>query len=161
MKVIEGLWKTFERLSMDGRVGAVIITGIGKVFIAGVDIAMFESFINDRQQGREAVKKSQDCFTCIENFPRIVIAAVNGLGRGGCELATACDVRIAAENAQFGVPEVRLGVIPGAGGTQRLSRLLGKRMAKMMVLGGEAIGALEAFRIGLVEKGRARRRVDW
>jgi len=153
MEVIDKLWETFESLNINKNVGVVIITGKGRAFVAGADITMFERIITDKNQGRVTVKRFQDCFTHIENFPGIVIAAVNGLALGGgCELAIACDFRIAADNAQFGLPEVRLGILPGAGGTQRLTRLLGRGMAKMMVLGGEPVAASEALRIGLVEK---------
>jgi enoyl-CoA hydratase len=114
---------------------------------------MFEEFRGNRTKAFESVRKMQDCFTRIENFDMVVIAAINGLALGGgCELAVACDIRVAAQNAIIGTPEVKLGIIPGAGGTQRLARLLGKGWAKMIVLGGEPVSASEALSIGLVEK---------
>jgi enoyl-CoA hydratase len=152
--VIKELSDIFKELEGDKNVGAVVITGGGeKAFVAGADIRMFNDLLGKREKIFIGAKAMQECFTKIENFDKLVIAAINGLALGGgCELAVACDIRIAAENAVLGVPEVKLGIIPGAGGTQRLTRLLGKGKAKMMVLGGGFFSARDAFDMGLVEK---------
>jgi Enoyl-CoA hydratase/carnithine racemase len=154
LEVIDELSEVFEELDANKNAGVVVIAGGGKkAFVAGADITMFEEFRSDRTKAFESVKKMQDCFTRIENFDMVVIAAINGLALGGgCELAVACDIRVAAQNAIIGTPEVKLGIIPGAGGTQRLARLLGKGWAKMIVLGGEPVSAGEALSIGLVER---------
>jgi enoyl-CoA hydratase len=152
--VVGELSDVFKELEPKKDVGAVVITGGGqKAFMAGADIRMFKDLIGKREKIFEVVMQMQDCFTSIENFDKVVIAAINGLALGGgCELAVACDIRIAAENAVIGVPEVKLGIIPGAGGTQRLARLLGKGRAKMMILGGGFFSAQDALGMGLVEK---------
>ncbi|AAB90798.1 enoyl-CoA hydratase/isomerase family protein [Archaeoglobus fulgidus] len=129
----------------------LIITGSGKAFAAGADIN--ELLQRDAIKAFEATKLGTDLFSRIEELEIPVIAAVNGytLG-GGCELAMACDIRIASEKAKFGQPEINLAIIPGAGGTQRLPRLVGLGMAKKLVLTGEIIDAQTALRIGLVEE---------
>ena len=154
LEVVDELSEVFDELGANKDAGAVVIAGGGKkAFVAGADITMFEEFMGNRAKALESVRKMQDCFTRIENFDMVVIAAINGLALGGgCELAVACDIRVAAENAMIGTPEVKLGIIPGAGGTQRLTRLLGKGWAKMIVLGGDPVSASEALSIGLVEK---------
>jgi enoyl-CoA hydratase len=141
-----------EKLAGDESVGAVVITGSGdKSFVAGADITELKAA--DRDRGLDISQNGQAAFNKIEKMPKPVVAAVNGYALGGgCELAMACDMRIASEKARFGQPEVTLGLIPGYGGTQRLSRLVGKGMAKRLVLTGEIIDAQEALRIGLVEK---------
>jgi enoyl-CoA hydratase len=140
------------RLKTDSEVDVVIITGTGdKAFIAGTDIGELTRL--DGEKGREFSEKGQEVFDLIENLGKPVIAAVNGYALGGgCELALACHLRIASENARFGQPEVNLGIIPGYGGTQRLARLVGKGVAMEMILTGNQIDAQEAFRIGLVNK---------
>lgn len=138
-----------DRLRDDDEVRVVIITGAGdKAFIAGADIAEFA--------GRTAVTQrdvmlGRSLFTAIDAFPKPVIAMVNGycLG-GGCELALACDMRIASETASFGQPEINLGIIPGGGGTQRLTRLIGEGKAMELILTGDIIDAQTAFTLGLV-----------
>ncbi|MEE8350354.1 MAG: enoyl-CoA hydratase-related protein, partial [Acidobacteriota bacterium] len=133
-------------------VRAVIVTGAGdKAFIAGVDIKELEPL--DPLGARMMSRRGHRIMERIERFPKPVIAAINGfcLG-GGCELALACHLRLASENAQIGLPEVKLGLIPGYGGTQRLPRLVGKGRAMEMILSGESIGAQEALRIGLVNQ---------
>ncbi|HYY41316.1 MAG TPA: enoyl-CoA hydratase-related protein [Pyrinomonadaceae bacterium] len=138
-----------EELRADENVRVVIITGAGdKAFIAGADIAEFA--------GRTAVTQrdvmtGRSLFTAIDTFPKPVIAMVNGycLG-GGCELAMACDLRIASERASFGQPEINLGIIPGGGGTQRLTHLVGEGKAMELILTGEIINAQAAHAIGLV-----------
>jgi enoyl-CoA hydratase len=132
-------------------VRVLIITGDGKAFVAGADIAEMVSMTQD--QAREFSKRGQKTFRSLELLDRPVIAAVNGFALGGgCELALACDIRIASAKAQFGQPEVDLGVIPGYAGTQRLPRLIGLGNALHLLLTGEMIGAEEAQRLGLVQK---------
>lgn len=142
----------FERARDDVTVRGVILTGAGpKAFIAGEDISELA-----RVSAVEAEKSSrsgQAVLDLIENLGKPVIAAVNGFALGGgCETAMACTIRIASESAKFGQPEVKLGVPPGAGGTQRLPRLVGKGRALQLILTGEIIGAQEAYRIGLVNE---------
>ena len=131
-------------------VGAVIITGQGeKAFVAGADISEINTL--DAQSGREFAQFGQGLFRCIETFPKPVIAAVNGFALGGgCELAMACHMRVASENAKFGQPEVNLGIIPGYGGTQRLPRLVGKGVALELLVTGDMITAARAYDLGLV-----------
>lgn len=138
-----------EELRTDDSVRVVIITGAGdKAFIAGADIAEFKerTAITQRE-----VMLERGLFNAFDTFPKPVIAMVNGycLG-GGCEVALACDIRIASESASFGQPEINLGIIPGGGGTQRLTRLVGEGKAMEMILTGEIINAQEAFRLGMV-----------
>lgn len=142
----------FELLSKDKTIQAIIITGSGdKAFVAGADITEMQQM--SAVEGREWGKLAQSVFNKIENFPRPVLAAVNGYALGGgCELAMACDIRIASEKARFGQPEVSLGITPGFGGTQRLPRLIGKGRAKELLFTGDMIDAEEAYRIGLVNK---------
>src|SRR6266516_4392403 len=138
-----------EELRGDDSVGVVVITGAGdKAFIAGADIAEFAGRTAMMQRN---VMVSRSLFNAIDSFPKPVIAIINGycLG-GGCELALACDIRIASENASFGQPEINLGIIPGGGGTQRLARLVGEGEAMEMILTGEIIDAKTAHAIGLV-----------
>src|SRR5215208_5803141 len=137
-----------EQLRNDSSVGVVVFTGAGdKAFIAGADIGEFAGRTSITQRD---VMMGRSLFTAIDNFPKPVSAMINGycLG-GGCELALACDIRIASENASFGQPEINLGIIPGGGGTQRLTRLVGEGKAMEMILTGEIINAQEAFRLGL------------
>jgi enoyl-CoA hydratase len=133
-------------------VQAVILTGAGdRAFVAGADIAQMNGL--DTLSGRKMALLGQQVFSEIENLDKPVIAAVNGFALGGgCELAMACDIRIASENAKFGQPEVNLGIIPGFGGTQRLPRLIGKGRAKYYIYTGELMSAHEAFITGLVNK---------
>ncbi len=138
-----------DELRDDDSIRVVIFTGAGdKAFIAGADIAEFAGRTALQQR---AIMLERGLFNAIDTFPKPVIAMVNGycLG-GGCELALACDIRIASENASFGQPEINLGIIPGGGGTQRLPRLVGEGKAMEMILTGEIINAQEAFRCGLV-----------
>ncbi len=149
---INEIGKCMDELARDESVGALVITGSGdKSFVAGADIT--ELRLADKDRGLEISRSGQAAFDKIEKMAKPVVAAVNGYALGGgCELAMACDIRIASEKARFGQPEVTLGLIPGYGGTQRLSRLVGKGMAKKLLLTGEIIDAQEALRIGLVEK---------
>ena len=135
-------------LAADAAVGALIVTGAGdKAFVSGADISDLRE--RTRDDGLAGINSS--FFAAVERFPRPTIAAVNGdaLG-GGCELALACDLRIAAETAKFGQPELGLGIIPGAGATQRLPRVVGLGRAKHLILTGETIDAAQALAIGLV-----------
>src|ERR1700687_4208209 len=138
-----------DQLRGDDSVGVVVITGAGdKSFIAGADIAEFagRSALTQR-----AVMMGRSLFSAIDTFPKPIIAMINGycLG-GGCEVALACDIRVASETASFGQPEINLGIIPGGGGTQRLPRLVGEGKAMEMILTGEIIDAKSAYSIGLV-----------
>lgn len=138
-----------EHLQNDDDVRVVVITGAGdKAFIAGADIAEFAGRTALMQR---TVMLGRSLFTAIDVFPKPVIAMINGycLG-GGCELALACDLRIASETASFGQPEINLGIIPGGGGTQRLTRLIGEGKAMELILTGEIIDARTAFDLGLV-----------
>jgi enoyl-CoA hydratase len=146
------LKELFLELQADAQVDAVILTGSGqKAFVAGTDIKELGEL--DEQKGRLFSEGGQAVFNLIENLGKPVIAAVNGYALGGgAELAMACHIRIASENAKVGQPEVNLGIIPGYGGTQRLARLVGKGKALEMILTGEPVDAQEALRIGLVNK---------
>jgi enoyl-CoA hydratase len=138
-----------DELRADDSVRVVILTGAGdKAFIAGADIAEFTE--RTAIQQRE-VMLDRSLFNAIDGFPKPIIAMVNGycLG-GGCEVALACDLRIASDKASFGQPEINLGIIPGGGGTQRLTRLVGEGKAMEMILSGEIINAENALTIGLV-----------
>ncbi len=128
----------------------IIITGAGeKAFVAGADIKEFLGL--DAGKGQEMAKFGQDVFFAIERFSKPVVAAVNGFALGGgCELAMACHLRVASENARFGQPEVKLGIIPGYGGTQRLVQYIGKSKAMELLMTGDMIDAQEAYRLGLV-----------
>jgi enoyl-CoA hydratase len=132
--------------------GVIVVTGSGeKAFVAGADIAEMSSL--DPREAEAFSHELSDSFAVLERSPKPVIAAVNGFALGGgCELALACHLRIAADTARFGQPEVGLGLIPGAGGTQRLPRLVGQGRALDLILTGDAIDAAEALRIGLVER---------
>jgi enoyl-CoA hydratase len=150
-EVLSELLEIFGEIAADDSVKAVILTGEGRAFVAGADIAAMKEM--PLIEARAFMIKGQAVTQKIETIEKPVIAAVNGFALGGgCELAMACDVRFASEKAKFGQPEVGLGIIPGFGGTQRLPRLVGKGMAKMLIFGAETIGAEEAKSIGLVEK---------
>jgi enoyl-CoA hydratase len=129
--------------------GAVVITGGERIFAAGADISEF----GDAEQGRHITAGFHAALNTLAKIPRLVIAAVSGYALGGgCELAMACDYRIAGERAVFGQPEVLLGLIPGGGGTQRLPRLIGVSKAKEMMITGRQVKAEEALRIGLADE---------
>lgn len=149
--VLTELDAVFEEIKGDDDVRVVILTGEGKAFVAGADIVAMSKL--DPVKGRDFFIKGQAVMDKIETLEKPVIAAINGYALGGgCELAMACDIRFASEKAVMGQPEVKLGIIPGFGGTQRLPRLVGKGMAKYLIMGAENIKADEALRIGLVEK---------
>ena len=151
-RVMTELGACFVEINKDDGVRAVILTGAGeKAFVAGADIN--ELAVQTPVQGKETSLAGQRVLDAIENLGKPVIAAVNGYALGGgCELAMACTLRIASENARFGQPEVKLGIIPGYAGTQRLPRLVGKGLAHQMILTGDPITAAEAYRIGLVNQ---------
>nr|WP_312577994.1 enoyl-CoA hydratase-related protein [Sedimentibacter sp.] len=130
----------------------LILTGSGaKSFVAGADIS--EMVNASAKEGRDMALLASEAFAKLENMPQVTIAAVNGFALGGgCEISMACDIRIAAENAKFGQPEVNLGILPGFGGTQRLARLVGKGRAKELIFTADFISAEEAYRIGLANK---------
>jgi enoyl-CoA hydratase len=148
---IEELGEAFAEVRRRDDIGGVIITGAGRAFVAGADIA--ELAEQGPVTGKARARRGQDVLRSIESCPKPVIAAVNGFALGGgCELAMACHVRIASENAQFGQPEVKLGICPGYGGTQRLPRIVGQGRALQLLLTGDRIDAQEALRIGLVNR---------
>jgi enoyl-CoA hydratase len=150
--VMEALDRALDDARGAAEVGAVVITGAGeKAFIAGADIGELAKLTP--LEGREHALKGQAVLAKLETLGKPVIAAVNGYALGGgCELALACTIRIASENAKFGQPEVKLGILPGYGGSQRLPRLVGKGRAMQLCLTAEQIDAAEAHRIGLVNK---------
>jgi len=148
--MVEALHRELDRLERDRELGCLVITGAGeKAFVAGADVAE----LRERRAAQAFDRVNQRLFRRVAELPMPTIAAVRGhaLG-GGCELALACDLRIASPGAKFGQPEVGLGIIPGAGGTHRLARLVGLGRARDLIFTGEIIDAAEAHRIGLVEK---------
>ncbi|MBO9618955.1 MAG: enoyl-CoA hydratase/isomerase family protein [Niabella sp.] len=148
--VLSELEQVIDDFIVNNALKSAIITGSGeKAFIAGADIAEFTTL--DARSGQALSEKGQRLFSKIENSGKPIIAAVNGFALGGgCELALACHFRVASENAKFGQPEVNLGLLPGYGGTQRLTRLIGKGRALELLLTGNMIDAVTAFQYGLV-----------
>ncbi|GAB6138934.1 enoyl-CoA hydratase-related protein [Halanaerobaculum tunisiense] len=147
--VLKELSATMDELKEDDEVKAIVITGEGRAFVAGADIAAMKPM--NCIESKEYSKLAQEIFADIEDCAKPVIAAINGFALGGgCELAMACDIRIASEDAQFGQPEITLGIIPGFCGTQRLPKLVGEAQAKEMIFTGEHISANKALEIGLV-----------
>lgn len=150
-EVLDELIAAFDKLDKDPEVQIAILTGEGRAFVAGADISQMVNLTGI--EGQDMMKQGAKVMNFIENISKPVIGAINGFALGGgCELAMACDIRVASEKAQFGQPEVNLGIIPGFGGTQRLPRLVGKGMGKYMIMTADYIKADEALRIGLVEK---------
>jgi len=151
-EVLNELADVFKEIQIDEHIQAIIITGAGdKAFVAGADIKELREL--DNRSGRMTSQKGQQIFQLIEDTRRPVIAAVNGYALGGgAELAMACHLRIAGENAVFGLPEVGLGLIPGYGGTQRLSRLVGRARALEIILTGKQVKAEEAHQLGIVNR---------
>ena len=149
-EVMNDLNNVMDEVYKNAEIKSVIITGAGeKAFVAGADISEFSRL--SQQEGMALAKRGQDIFFKIENSPKPIIAAVNGFALGGgCELAMACHMRIASGNAKFGQPEVNLGLIPGYGGTQRLTMLIGKGKAMEFLLTGNMIDATNALQSGLV-----------
>jgi len=152
MATMEELRAAFTDIKNDAGLRVAFLTGAGeKAFIAGADIG--ELAKHDAVSGKEYTHRGQSVLDLIENLGKPVIACINGFALGGgCEIAMACTMRLASENAKLGQPEVKLGIIPGYGGTQRLPRLVGKGIAMQLVLAGEMITAQEAHRIGLVNE---------
>tara|TARA_B100002003_G_scaffold38835_1_gene34348 strand:+ start:1513 stop:2283 length:771 start_codon:yes stop_codon:yes gene_type:complete len=150
--VLREMDQSVKNFIADENVGVIILTGAGeKAFIAGADIKVMQQL--DRKGALDFGKLGQEITMTIEDSPKPVIAAVNGYALGGgCEISLACHIRFASENAKFGQPEVKLGLIPGWGGTQRLPRIVGKGIATELIIGGHMIDAQEAYRIGLVNK---------
>lgn len=148
--VMAELGEVVEEIYSNDTVKAALITGAGpKAFVAGADISEFQGLT--REQGEALAKKGQDIFARIENSPKPIVAAVNGFALGGgCELAMACHFRLAGPNARFGQPEVNLGLIPGYGGTQRLTQLVGKGKALELMLTGRIMDHAEALECGLI-----------
>ena len=146
------LAQAIAELEINPQVKVVIITGAGeKAFVAGGDISVMQPL--GPLEAREVALQAQKLFNSIEYSPKVMIAAINGYALGGgCELAMACDIRIAAKNAKLGQPEINLGIIPGWAGTQRLPRLIGKGKAKQLMFTGDIVSATEAERIGLVDQ---------
>jgi enoyl-CoA hydratase len=139
------------RIEREPTIRAAIVTGAGRAFAAGADIEEIARL--DRDAGQAFARRGQAVFSHLENLEKPVVAAVNGFALGGgCELALACHVRIASSKAKFGQPEVKLGILPGFGGTQRLPRLVGRGKATELVLHGGHVSAEEALRIGLVNE---------
>jgi enoyl-CoA hydratase len=150
-RVLARLDQIFSALENEGEVSVVIITGAGqKAFVAGADVREIREAGDKRT---ELVRRGQEILSKIRKSSKVVIAAVNGFALGGgCELALACDLRIASEDAKFGFPEVKLGLMAGYGGTQLLPRLTGAGRAKAMIFSGEMITGHDAYQFGLVEK---------
>jgi enoyl-CoA hydratase len=149
--IFAALRESLEQLSADDDLRALILTGVGDAFSAGTDIAEIADF--DPQRGAEVSKRGQELCNQVESFPVPVIAAVNGIAAGGgCELMLGCHLRVAASNARFSLPEIKLGVMPPYGGTQRLGRDIGVGRAREMMLTGKWVTAEEALAIGLVNR---------
>jgi enoyl-CoA hydratase len=148
LETVQECRRALEELAADGDVGVMIVTGAGEsAFVSGADINDVRA--RDGADGLAAINSS--LFAEVERFPRPTIAAINGYALGGgCELALACDIRVASDTARFGQPELGLGIIPGAGATQRLPRVVGMGWAKHLVLTGDVIDAKQALEIGLV-----------
>lgn len=150
-EVLSELDQAFYEIGNDPQTNVVILTGEGRAFVAGADISQMSTM--NAAQGKEFGVQGSKVFRKIELLPKPVIAAINGFALGGgCELALACDIRIASAKAKIGQPEVGLGITPGFSGTQRLPRIVGEGRAKELIYTAKAITADEAFRIGLVNK---------
>ncbi len=150
-ETLDELHLIFDYAAAEKEVYGVIITGEGKAFVAGADIVQMKPYKSE--DGRDYAGYAQSTFNKIEALSKPVIAAVNGYALGGgCELSLSCDIRIVSEKAQFGQPEVTLGIIPCFGGTQRLPRLIGAGLAKQMIYTGKFISAQEALQFGLANK---------
>lgn len=151
MELLHELDAVLDDLEKNDEVYVIVLTGEGKAFVAGADIEEMKDM--NLEEAREFAELGSRVFKKLETIAKPVIAAVNGYALGGgCELAMACDIIIAGEQAKFGQPETGLGITPGFGGTQRLPRIVGTKIAKELIFTGEIIGAEEAQRIGLVNK---------
>jgi len=151
-QTVEELGYTIHQLENNPEAKVIVLSGCGdKAFAAGGDVALMRTL--GPEQARAVAIKVADLFRIIEASPRVVIAAINGYALGGgCELALACDLRIAADHAELGQPEINLGIFPGWGGTQRLPRLIGISKAKLLMFTGERVKAAQAQELGLVDK---------
>lgn len=150
-KTLMEIYEVFEEINDNEDIDVVVLTGEGKAFVAGADIAEMKDL--NSQAAKEFSKLGLKALKEIENCKKVVIAAINGYALGGgCEIALACDIRIASNRAVFGQPEVSLGITPGFGGTQRLPRIIGMAKAKELIFTGRNIKADEAERLGLVNK---------
>lgn len=148
-RVLHELFDLFESIAKQAAIRAIVITGEGRAYVAGADIAEMKDFL--REEAYAYAMYGQKVFSLIESMPQPVIAAINGYALGGgCELALACDIRIASSKAKFGQPEVGLGITPGFGGTQRLVQAVGLGIAMQMICTGKPIDAQEALRTGLI-----------
>ena len=148
-QVLSDLDAVLDRVEAEDEIYVVILTGAGRSFVAGADIGEMKGFTSS--DGKKFGVRGGNVFLKLENLSKPVIAAVNGFALGGgCELAMACDIRLASEKAKFGQPEVGLGITPGFGGTQRLPRIVGVSKAMELILTAQVIGAVEAKEIGLV-----------
>jgi enoyl-CoA hydratase/carnithine racemase len=153
-QVMTELGDAFDEVTADDEVKVIIITGAGQLFVAGADISEIAELKDEPEEAMALIRRGQQTFLKISRSEKPVIAALNGrfaLG-GGLELAMACHIRIAEDGLRLGQPEINLGIIPGWGGTQRLSRIVGTGRALEMILTGDAITAQEAYRMGLVNK---------
>lgn len=149
LKILQEIDIAFNEI--DNNINVVVITGIGKAFVAGADISEMLNY--NESQAKDFSRLGSSVFRKIEMANQIVIASINGFALGGgCELAMACDLRIASDKAKFGQPEINLGIIPGFSGTQRLPRLVGVGKAKELIFTGNIINSEEALKIGLVNK---------
>ena len=151
-EMFDDLERTFTQLAADTNIRAILLTGSGdRAFAAGADIRGLAA--TDAISGLAVSQRGQQVFSLIETCGKPVIAAINGVALGGgCELALACTLRIASETAKLGLPEVKLGLIPGYGGTQRLTRLIGRGQALRLMLTAAIVPAVEALTLGLVEE---------
>ena len=152
LQMLDELSLALQQGNDDPEVRGIVITGSGSnAFCAGADLKMMQSL--GPEEGMKMVATGHKTYSLVENSPKPVIAAVNGLALGGgCELAMSCDLRFASDRARFGLPEVTLGLIPAWGGTQRMSRLIGKAKAKELIFSGQIVNAQEALKIGLINK---------
>jgi enoyl-CoA hydratase len=150
--MVKDLAEALDRIEADESVRAVVLTGTGRAFCAGADISALDQ-LDSADRVLEFLEGIQRVLNRLEDLRRPTIAAMNGLAfGGGCEIAISCDLRILAEGAAIGVPEIKIGVLPGAGGTQRLARLLPPAVAKQMIYFGEPLSAEDALRHGLVNR---------
>lgn len=150
LQTMDDLEHAFGKVADDESVKVVVITGAGKAFIAGADIKEFVG--RDADSGAAIAERLQKIYSMVEKMDKPVISEINGFALGGgCELAMATDIRLASDRAKLGQPEINLGLIPGAGGTQRLPRLVSKGWANMLIFTGDQISADQAMKIGLVD----------
>jgi len=150
-ELVKELYDVIDALDHDKSIHVIVMTGSGKAFVAGADIGEMAQFSS--LDARDFARNGHKTLSRMEQAEKPVICAINGFALGGgCEVALACDIRIMAEGAKIGQPEVSLGIIPGFGGTQRLPRLVGPAAAKLLIYTADAIDAQEALRVGLVDK---------